>query len=147
MLAPFLTRTGLKLYDIEVAGKKGQTALRIYIDKDGGVSLDECADVSRQLSAMLDVEDPFETPYTLEVSSPGLTRKLKRERHYVNSTGCLATVHFRPSFDGPKTITGRLLPPDGEWLRIQDSKDEQEYRFRFDMAAKAKLEFEGEDVE
>lgn len=83
------TNNGVRLYDLELIGVgKGKT-LRIYIDKDdaAGVSLDDCSNVSRGMSLLLDVEDPIDGSYNLEVSSPGLERTLKKKWHYEISIG------------------------------------------------------------
>ena len=78
---------GAKLYDTEVVNENGQTIYRAYILKDGGVDLDLCADISRDLSPMLDVYPPVSGQYYLEVSSPGVERTLKKPEHFENSAG------------------------------------------------------------
>ncbi|HEC49938.1 MAG TPA: ribosome maturation factor RimP, partial [Candidatus Desulfofervidus auxilii] len=79
---PILGDEGLELVDVEFQREKQGWVLRVYIDKPGGVTLDDCTDISYQLSAVLDVEDLIDTSYTLEVSSPGLTRPLKELSDY-----------------------------------------------------------------
>lgn len=83
------TNNGVRLYDLELLGTGRGKILRIYIDKDdvAGVSLDDCSNVSRGMSLLLDVEDPIEGAYNLEVSSPGLERVLKKKWHYDMSVG------------------------------------------------------------
>ena len=78
---------GAKLYDTEVANEDGHTVYRVYVMKEGGVDLDLCADISRDLSPMLDVYPPVGGQYYLEVSSPGVERTLKTPEHFQNSVG------------------------------------------------------------
>jgi len=78
---------GAKLYDTEVVNEDGHTVYRVYILKDGGVDLDLCADISRDLSPMLDVYPPVSGQYYLEVSSPGIERTLKKPEHFEHSVG------------------------------------------------------------
>ena len=83
LVQPILDRYGFELYDIEMLTESGQKVLRVYIDKEGGVTSDDTADVCRELSARIDEEKNFITEsYTLEVSSPGITRALKKPAHF-----------------------------------------------------------------
>jgi ribosome maturation factor RimP len=82
-------REGVKIYDIEFSGGAQGRILRIYIDKEGGVGVDDCANVSRGLNLLLDVEDPIPGgKYVLEVSSPGLDRVLKKNWHFEQAVAC-----------------------------------------------------------
>jgi len=80
ILAPLLEERRMVLVDLELKGAGRRYVLRIFVDKEGGISVNDCADLSEELSYILDVEDPFPGPYILEVSSPGLDRVLKKER-------------------------------------------------------------------
>jgi len=80
LLEPILQDRGITLVDLELKGVGNRKVLRVYIDKPGGVSLKDCEEVSREYSVVLDVEDPIEGSYILEVSSPGIYRELKKER-------------------------------------------------------------------
>ncbi len=80
LLKPLLEERGLTLVDLELKGVGNRQILRIYIDKPGGVTLRDCEDLSREFSVLLDIEDPIEGSYILEVSSPGADRVLKKER-------------------------------------------------------------------
>ncbi|MDH5511786.1 MAG: ribosome maturation factor RimP, partial [Gammaproteobacteria bacterium] len=89
LLEPGVSAMGFELVDVEVAGSHHNPTLRVYIDSPRGVNVDDCASVSRQLSALLDVEDPLPGHYTLEVSSPGLDRPLVKPedfRRYIGET-------------------------------------------------------------
>ncbi len=99
---------GLTLFDVELKGGRANQLLRVYIDKPQGVSHKDCQTVSEQLSAMLDVEDPFPGRYTLEVSSPGLERELVKTRDYEYFTGRLARLVLREPVGGQKVLEGRL---------------------------------------
>ncbi len=80
LLQPLLDERGLTLVDLELKGVGNRRILRVYIDKEGGVTLRDCEDLSREFSVLLDIEDPIEGSYILEVSSPGADRVLKKER-------------------------------------------------------------------
>jgi ribosome maturation factor RimP len=100
-----LARLGYELVDLERSGKKGRL-LRVFIDKAGGISVDDCADVSRHLDRVLAVEG---VDYDrLEVSSPGMDRALKRERDFVRFSGSKARVRLRIPIDGQRNFVGVL---------------------------------------
>ncbi|TMB32107.1 MAG: hypothetical protein E6J61_08125 [Deltaproteobacteria bacterium] len=113
--APLAAAEGLELVDVEFAGPGGHPTLRLYIDKvGGGVTLDDCTQVSRALSAALDVEDPIEGSYELEVSSPGLDRPLRTREHFERFAGEKVRVKtFGPLEEAGagsrKTFVGRLV--------------------------------------
>ena len=79
IVIPILDKEGLELVDIEYKGNRNRGILRVYIDKQSGINIDECAEVSRELSTLLDIHNPIPCSYTLEVSSPGINRVLKKE--------------------------------------------------------------------
>lgn len=99
---------GLELVDMEFKAGKARSLLRIFIDKPGGVTLDDCENVSRQLSALLDVEDIVKSAYVLEVSSPGLDRPFKTDRDYERSIGQYVRVHYSEEDGSPRQTTGTL---------------------------------------
>ncbi len=109
LVTPILESEGLELVDIEFQRETRGWVLRIYIDKEGGVTLNDCTVVSQQLSAVLDVEDPIDTPYTLEVSSPGLTRPLKKMKDYERYKGRLVRIKTYQKIEGQKEFKGKLL--------------------------------------
>ena len=102
------TSEGLALVDVELKGGPVNPLLRIYIDKSEGVSHADCQLVSEQVSAILDVEDPFPGRYTLEVSSPGLDRKLAKPSDYVHFAGRRARLVLREPLGNQKVVEGRL---------------------------------------
>jgi ribosome maturation factor RimP len=109
---------GLYLVDVELKGGRSNTLLRVYIDKAGGITHGDCQNVSEQLSAMLDVEDPFPGSYTLEVSSPGLDRELRKPSDYQHFAGRRARVILREPLDGQTVVEGRLAGLEGDRVRL-----------------------------
>ncbi len=114
LLIPILEKNELKLWDVEYVKEAGEWYLRAFIDKDQGVTINECVKVSRELSDLLDRDDFINDPYILEVSSPGLTRTLKRERDFENSIGRLVTIRLYKAEDGRKEMDGILKAFDKE---------------------------------
>src|SRR5205823_12647178 len=109
--APLAAGEGLELVDVELGGGGGRTTLRLYIDRKGGVSLDDCTSVSRAVSAALDVEDPIQGAYDLEVPSPGLERPLRTPEHFEKYKGEKVRVKtFGPiaELENRKTFVGTL---------------------------------------
>jgi ribosome maturation factor RimP len=100
---------GYELVDVELKGGRSHHMLRVYIDGPQGITVDDCAQVSRQLSAILDVEDPFPGSFTLEVSSPGLDRPLVSLADFRRFQGEEIKVRLSRGLDGRKNFTGRLL--------------------------------------
>ncbi len=131
---------GYEVDDLELLGGGGRTLLRITIDKSGGVTMDDCASFSRDLSALMDVEDPIKGRFTLEVSSPGLDRLLKKPRHYEKNLGKLVRVVPRQMVDGRNFLVGRLLEADENAIRL--SVDDEEVEIPLAQVKKARLELE-----
>ncbi|MDE3178472.1 MAG: ribosome maturation factor RimP [Acidobacteriota bacterium] len=133
---------GLTLIDVELKGGRTNQLLRIYIDKPEGVSHADCQNVSEQMSALLDVEDPFPGAYTLEVSSPGLDRKLVKASDYEYFSGRKARLVMRePLEDGIKVLEGRLAGFEAGRVRI-DLGDERVRDLDLASIAKARLVIE-----
>jgi len=99
---------GLEVVEVELKGGGKARTLRIYLDKPGGVTLDDCATVSREVGTILDVEDVITGQYTLEVSSPGLDRKLFKAADYERFTGSLVKLQTRDAINGSRNFQGRL---------------------------------------
>lgn len=133
---------GVRVYDVEIVGSARNPFVRVYLDKEGGVSLDECAKFSRSLSALIDVEDPIPTAFVLEVSSPGLDRQLKKLRHYNQSIGKLTKVVLKKkTADGQNVILGRIMDVQGDLITLLTG-DEQNLFIPFDTISRARLEIE-----
>ncbi len=103
---------------MDCLGQGARTLLRVYIDKPEGVTLDDCEQVHQSLGHALDVEDPIPHAYTLEVSSPGLDRPLKRREDYRRSLGKLVSLKLRRPFDGQWRVVGRLIDVSDEGVTL-----------------------------
>ena len=109
---------GVSVVDAEFKKEAGKQYLRIFIDKDGGVGIDDCEAFSREFEKKLDECDPIETEYTLEVSSPGLERKLKTKREFDHFMGRTVDVKLFSEKDGLKEFSGELTGFDGKNAEI-----------------------------
>ena len=118
ILEPILGSFGLSLWELEFKKEGPKWLLRIYIDRESGVTLNDCETVSRDLSAALDVEDIIPHAYNLEVSSPGLDRTLTRPEHYERCRGSLAKIKTYQPIEGQKVFRGRLRGMEGDRARI-----------------------------
>jgi len=105
---PILDSMGLQLVDVEYSGHGGRGRVRLFIDKAGGVTLDDCEQASRSIAVALDVEDPIRVPYVLEVSSPGLDRPLKRRQDFERARGQKIKVRTSQPIAGQWDWAGRL---------------------------------------
>lgn len=112
--APIAEEFGIRIYDVEYVKEGEEFYLNVYIDKDGGVTIGDCENVSRLLSDALDKDDPIKDPYTLIVSSPGLGRALTKDRHLQQSIGQDVEIHlYKPHPEtGEKDIRGELAEFD-----------------------------------
>jgi ribosome maturation factor RimP len=114
------TANGLELVHIEVAGTKRDAVLRIFIDKEGGVTLDDCSMVSKGIEEILDAEDFIPSRYVLEVSSPGIERQLYSLGDFVKFTGHLAKVKLKAEIGGQRTFVGTINGVDGDKISFED---------------------------
>ncbi len=141
-----LTPQGMELVDIEYKREGCHMVLRLFVDRAGGITLDDCALVSRELSEILDVEDFISEIYTLEVSSPGLNRPLKKESDYGRYQGRLVKVKtFELVADEAGNLRKTFLGDLGglvDGVVILNLREGQIARIPFDKIAKANLEFE-----
>jgi ribosome maturation factor RimP len=113
---------GLTLVDLELKGGRSNLLLRVFIDKPEGISHADCQLVSEQLSAILDVEDPFPGRYMLEVSSPGLDRKLSKPEDFTYFVGRLARIVLQEAIEGQKVFEGRLAGFEDGRVRLDLGK-------------------------
>jgi ribosome maturation factor RimP len=111
----------LELVAVEMTGASRRPVVRLVLDRPEGVTLADCEMVSRQASVILDTYDPFMGPYSLEVSSPGLDRKLYGERDYARFAGEVVKVRMRPTWRGPRQVTGVLKGLAGNTVRVSDT--------------------------
>lgn len=119
---PYAAELGLSVWDVRYVKEGGEWFLRIFIDKTGGVGIDDCEKMSRAINDPLDELDPVKEPYCLEVSSPGINRELVREEHFKAYTGSPVAVKLiRPASDGKRKITGVLSGYDGGVITVTDA--------------------------
>ena len=137
LLEPIAEDSGVSIYDVEYVKEGEDYYLRAYIDKEGGVTIDDCETVSRALSDALDKEDYISDAYILEVSSPGLGRTLKKERHFLNSIGQEVEIKTYKPIDGTKEFTGVLKGYEDKKAIVSTDKGDME--FSMDMIANARL--------
>jgi len=105
---PVIDEMAFELVDVVFASERGRWVLRVYIDKEGGITLDDCSRVSRELGTLVDVHEIIDHPYTLEVSSPGLDRPLKREKDFRRAVGKKVKLKTITPIDGQKKFVGQL---------------------------------------
>ncbi len=106
---------GAKLYDSEIVQDNSETIYRVYVVKDGGINLDICADISRDVSPILDITPPVGGEYRFEVSSPGIERKLTKKEHFINSVGEKVKVKIL----GEGKLKGVLLNADDNGIEVE----------------------------
>jgi len=133
---------GFELTDVELKREPGGYRLRLYVDKDGGIGLDDLQSVSEEVSAILDAEDPVPSSYTLEVSSPGLDRPLKTERDYLRFVGRLARISSYELVEGRRQWTGRLLALEEGVVSVGIEREGAVARIPLAKIAHARLEVE-----
>ncbi len=122
MVKPFLDENGFELVDIEYVKEGSNWFLRVYVDKDGGIDIDDCGRVSEYVSEKLDANDPIPGAYFLEVSSPGAERPLKKPADFVKAVGKHVFVTTYEPVDGLKEFEGLLEAYDEAGLKIRVGK-------------------------
>lgn len=137
---PIAASLGVTLVRVRYQGTRTSGALRLTIDKPGGVTLDDCTRLSRALGHALDVEEPIDHRYTLEVSSPGLDRPLEDRRDFEQAVGRLARVKTHPTWDGPRLLIGRIKGVEPAAVRIEDAEGNRELSVPWEAIAQARLE-------
>lgn len=133
LLTPIVERVGVNVYDVEYVKEGSDWYLRVYIDKPEGVNINDCVEVNRAFSDVLDEEDFIEESYILEVSSPGLGRTLKKDRHLQHSIGEEVEIKTYKPIDKVKEFSGVLMSFDSESLTIEN-EDGQRTFARSDIA-------------
>ena len=103
-----LSESLMEVVDVEFLSEHGRWVLRLYIDKEGGITLDDCAGVSRELGDLIEVKNIIDYPYVLEVSSPGLNRPLKKEKDFIRSIGKIVALVVSKPINNRKNFTGRV---------------------------------------
>ncbi|EAR10979.1 hypothetical protein MED297_10726 [Reinekea sp. MED297] len=124
LIEPVVIGMGFLLWGVEYIPSGNYSTLRIYIDHEDGIQVDQCADVSRQVSAVLDVEDPISSNYTLEVSSPGMDRPLFTLEQYAAYIGEWVDIKLRYAFEGRRKFKGVLVGIEDGDVIVQVDKEE-----------------------
>jgi len=141
VLHPIVEENSCELVDIKYLRERGGRVLRIYLDKEGGVTVDDCANVSRELGVVLDAYDIMpKHSYTLEVSSPGLRRPLNRQSDYERFKGRKVKIKTTDPVDDRRVFSGTLLGMRGEMILVE--VDGRSYSVPFGSVSKANLEID-----
>ena len=124
LAGPIILALDCELWGTELIRQGRSTLLRIYIDREQGVTIEDCEAVSRRVSQVLDVESPIAGQYTLEVSSPGMDRLLFRIEHYAEYAGETVEIRLNQPFEGRRKLTGTLAGVDGDEVLVQVGDEE-----------------------
>ncbi|MBN8430612.1 ribosome maturation factor RimP [Microbulbifer salipaludis] len=144
LLAPVVESLGCELWGIDYQTHGRNALLRIYIDSERGIAVEDCEKVSRQVSAVMDVEDPINSRYTLEVSSPGMDRPLYKLEQYQRFIGAQVELRLRMPLDGQRKWRGLLAGVEGDEIVLRIDS-ENEYLLPIDSIERANIvpQFEG----
>ncbi|MCR4903929.1 MAG: ribosome maturation factor RimP [Butyrivibrio sp.] len=141
LLKPIAEANGVSIYDVEYVKEAGEWYLRAYIDKPEGVNINDCVNVNHALSDALDEDDFIEEAYTLEVSSPGLGRTLKKDRHFANSLGQDVELKLYKPLDGTKEFSGVLKSFDDSTVTITINDQDKTFTRKEISVIKLALDF------
>jgi ribosome maturation factor RimP len=144
LLKPLVEDLGYEFVGLEYNSNPKHALLRVYIDREAGVGIEDCEIVSREAAALLDVEDPIKSHYNLEISSPGLDRPLFTLAHYLEFTGQVAQVNLFAPLDGRRKFSGPIMGADENGVTI--NQDGRDVTLNFDNIAKAKLVPDYEEI-
>ena len=142
LIEPVLVRLGYELVELEYAAGRSRAVVRLFIDhlgidKPGGITVEDCERVSREVAALLDVDDPIPTAYTLEVSSPGFDRVLRTAAHFERFVGSRVFVELKAPRAGRRRYTGMLQAVNATGIELE--VDKQKVEIPFDEIGKARL--------
>lgn len=143
LIEPVLEDIGYELVEVEYLVMYGRWVLRLYIDKEGGVTIADCVTVSRELGDIIDVKDIIENEYVLEVSSPGLNRPLKKEKDFIDAIGCKIKLEVSQPLEGQKKFTGDLKKIINNTIYLET--DERLLEFALDHVEKSNIVYEFND--
>ncbi len=141
MIEPVINDLGIDLVDIDLKKMGSKALLRVYIETDAGITIDNCEQVSREVSATLDVEDPIPYAYVLEVSSPGLERPLKKPADFIRFKGNMVRVVTRKAIDKQTFFIGTLSEATDHEIVLNLPKD-KEITITYDNISSSRLEVE-----
>ncbi len=132
------------LFDVDVAWEGPRAVVRIFLDREGGIRIGECESFSRKMSAALDVHDPMPCPYVLEVSSPGLNRRLRTPEHFAAAAGRRVKVSLAEPVEGGRNFAGTLLSSDAEGIELE--RDGRTFRLPYSLIRRANLEITQDEL-
>ncbi|OWZ84272.1 ribosome maturation factor RimP [Natranaerobius trueperi] len=138
LIEPAVNELGYELVDVELTTENQRAVLRVYIDTEGGITLDDCETVSNSLDELLDEHDPIPHSYVLEVSSPGAERPLRKKKDFIYFAGKSIQVKTYMKLDGRKNFKGKLIGLDGDDV-IVDTYNDGEVKIPLEKIAKANL--------
>lgn len=138
---PLAATLGMEIVDVQYLSEHGRRILRVYIDKTNGITVDDCADMSKALSDALDAEDPIPDSYNLEVSSPGLDRPLVKEKDFLRFVGRKANIRTKSPVDGRKNFKATLNGFEDGSVIVVDSEGKL-WRIPLSIIDRARLEIE-----
>lgn len=139
LVEAIIQAAGYEFVDLELKGAGRGRVLRVFVDKEGGITHRDCELISERIGTVLDVEDPIPFSYTLEVSSPGLDRKLTKNSDFTRFRGRQVKIRTRIPLDNQKVFRGRLMGLAGDTLEL-DLGDGKAMRIRLDVVQEARLE-------
>ena len=140
LIEPLLEDAGFELVEVEYLTMHGRWVLRLYIDKEGGVTIDDCADVSRELGDIIDVKEVIDHEYILEVSSPGLNRPLRKEKDFIKVIGSNIKLKMSLGLNGQKNFIGKLKNYNNRTIYLET--DGKLLELPFDNVEKSNLVFD-----
>lgn len=129
LIQPTVTEMGYELVDVEFVKEGPNWYLRIFIDKEGGVTIDDCEAVSKTLEKIFDEKDPIEQAYFLEISSPGIDRPLKKKEDFIKYNGEMVDVKLYKPYEGSKEYTGKLVGYDENDRTVTIEVDDKNIAF------------------
>lgn len=135
---PVVTQNGMELVDLQFVHENGSWVLRFFLDKPGGITLDDCARMSQHIGEALEVADPIPQAYVLEISSPGLYRPLKTEADFAKHAGERVDIRLAEPLDGRRNYRGNLIGMEERFVVVD--VDGRQYRLPFEGIAKARLD-------
>ncbi len=141
LVEPIVKNMGYRLFDVEFKSERGWV-LRIILDKEGGITIGDCEEVSKRIGALLDVEDIIPVSYVLEVSSPGLTRELTKPSHFEFFKGRLIRAVLREPVEGRRELKGVIKEVSEGILLLEEKETGREYHVPLSAIARANLEID-----
>ena len=140
LIEPILDEMDIELVDVEYLSEGGRWVLRIYVDREGGITLNDCVRVTREIEDLIEVKDFFRQPYVLEVSSPGLNRPLKKEKDFVRAVGKDVKIRMADPIDGRRNFQGKLESFEDGVLSVTVNNDR--FLLPFGKVEKANLVYD-----